>query len=862
MHSGSTTTIRFLESYSRWLTRRYRWVIAVSLLLAVVGGYYSVHLYKNLRTDMEELLPENAESVKDLKSVGTRVGGLNHISIVMESSDREAGVRLMKDVAAKLEALPPTLVARVEYNINSAKAFFEKNKSLYMDLSDWEQVLKYVKDRMRYERSAKKNPFSLGLEDEDASKPTYDFEALKKKYEERGNQVNRFREGYFESRDGRTHVVLGFLPGRTTDMSSNKRLSEEAHRIVNELNPKSYAPDMVVGYNGDVQNMVEEHEGLIEDLVTSSILVLLVVGFSMLLYFRSFFGVYALCAALGAGTLVTFGVCYFLVGYLNANTAFLGSIVIGNGINFGIIFLARYLEERRSGLQWEAAMPRAIEFTAQATWTAALAAGIAYGSLMLTDFRGFNQFGVIGGVGMMLCWLACFLTMPALLIALEKRGLVNAKPLRNENRMFAILARVVTRFHKPICAAVAISLVATVVYIAKLNQSVIETDFSKLRNKQALLTGSGYWGKKVDAVFERYLTPTLVMTASPDDARIVVESIRKVKAQQGASTAIADINVVDDFVPKDQAKKMRVIADLKKLLSPKVLERLSKEDKKLAEELLPAGELAPIRQEDLPSALLVHFKEMNGTVGNMIHVYPKIQDAGFWDGRQVIRFAETIRQGVRHSGAGAFIAGQPALSADLIQSISKDGPKATLFALLAVMGLVLVLFPKWKYFRSVLGALLLGVGWMVAVISALDLKINFLNFIALPITFGIGVDYAVNIFSRYRSDGNKSIATTIQNTGGAVMLCSWSTIIGYGSLLIAGSQAFVSFGLLAVLGEVTCLLAALVALPAAWQFFSREKPPEFFGVIKPSSSSSAQNVRKESQFNPSQTNSDELHPPM
>lgn len=800
-------------------------VIVLGLLTAVVGGYYSVHLYKNLRTDLEELLPENAESVKDLKSVGTRVGGLNHISIVMESSDREAGVRLMKDVAARLRELPPNLVARVEYNINDAKNFFEKNKALYFDLNDWEGILKYVKERIRYERTAKKNPFSLGLEDEDTSKPTFDFDALKKKYQDRAQSVDRFRDGLFESRDGKTHVVLGFLPGKVTDMGSNKRLSEESHRIVNELNPKSYAPDMVVGFNGDVQNMVEEHEGLIEDLVLSTVLVLVIVGVSMLLYFRSFFGVYALCAALGAGTLATFGLCYFIVGYLNANTAFLGSIVIGNGINFGIIFLARYFEERRSGLHWQLAMPRSMAFTAQATWTAALAAGIAYGSLVLTDFRGFNQFGVIGGVGMVLCWIACFSIMPALLIAFEKMNLVRVKATKDRKVVFTALANFVIRFSKPICVLVALSLVFTVFFVSRLNNSVIETDFSKLRNKKALLYGSGYWGKKVDAVFERYLTPTLVMTASPNEARIVVESMRKVKARQGEETTIADINVVDDFVPKDQAKKMRVIADLKRLLSPQVLARLSGDDKKLAEEILPKGDIKPIRQEDLPDAVLIHFREMNGTIGNMIHVYPKLQQ-GFWDGRRVVRFAESIREGVRESGAGAFIAGQPALSADMIQSITKDGPKATLFALLAVMGLVLILFPKWTHFRSVLGALLLGVGWMVAIMSAFDLKINFLNFIALPITFGIGVDYAVNIFSRYRADGSRSISSAIQSTGGAVALCSWTTVIGYGSLLIAGSQAFVSFGLLAVLGEVTCLVAALFALPAAWQFFARKKQVE------------------------------------
>jgi predicted RND superfamily exporter protein len=91
---------------------------------------------------------------------------------------------------------------------------------------------------------------------------------------------------------------------------------------------------------------------------------------------------------------------------------------------------------------------------------------------------------------------------------------------------------------------------------------------------------------------------------------------------------------------------------------------------------------------------------------------------------------------------------------------------------------------------------------------------NFLNFVVLPITFGIGVDYAVNIVQRQRQEPGASIVRLLRETGGAVALCSATTVIGYGSLLVADNQALAGFGLLAALGEVTCLLAALVVLPA------------------------------------------------
>jgi predicted RND superfamily exporter protein len=97
---------------------------------------------------------------------------------------------------------------------------------------------------------------------------------------------------------------------------------------------------------------------------------------------------------------------------------------------------------------------------------------------------------------------------------------------------------------------------------------------------------------------------------------------------------------------------------------------------------------------------------------------------------------------------------------------------------------------------------------------ALRVKINFANFIAYPITFGIGVDYAVNVASRWELDGRRSMADAVRTTGGAVALCSLTTIIGYSSLLLAENRARFILGLLAVMGEVACLSAAIVAMPA------------------------------------------------
>jgi predicted RND superfamily exporter protein len=115
----------------------------------------------------------------------------------------------------------------------------------------------------------------------------------------------------------------------------------------------------------------------------------------------------------------------------------------------------------------------------------------------------------------------------------------------------------------------------------------------------------------------------------------------------------------------------------------------------------------------------------------------------------------------------------------------------------------------------IIGALCLGTLWMGGVFGALGLKMNFANFVVLPITFGIGVDYAVNLYQRYREVGSGSIASALASSGGAVAFCSLTTIIGWGALLVADYQAVFSFGLSALIGEVTCLASAIFAMPAS-----------------------------------------------
>ena len=103
---------------------------------------------------------------------------------------------------------------------------------------------------------------------------------------------------------------------------------------------------------------------------------------------------------------------------------------------------------------------------------------------------------------------------------------------------------------------------------------------------------------------------------------------------------------------------------------------------------------------------------------------------------------------------------------------------------------------------------------MIAACALAGLRVHFLDLIALPITIGIGIDYAVNLAARDRQEGGRGLRHLLATTGGTVLLCSYTTTVGYGTLMLSANGGIRAFGLAALLGEVACILMALVIAPA------------------------------------------------
>jgi predicted RND superfamily exporter protein len=699
------------------------------------------------------------------------------------------------------------MVREVRTGSAAERRLVETHAPLFVDVGDLREIKRRIEARRDYE--VEKESGSL-LDDSDPP-PSLEVSDIEQKYDKKLSD-KKSESGRFS--DPARHITLLFVEAGefTTGADKARALLERVQADVRALRAgPDVAPGMRVGYSSDVAISVEELDALEADLSVSSIVVVALVIAVIVVYFRWWRSIAVLFPPLLLATVYAFGLASLPpanVTELNSNTAFLGSIIVGNGINVGIVLLARYREARRRGASVEEALAIGVWGARLGTLAAAFAAAASYASLLLTEFRGFRQFGYIGGAGMVMSWVTAFVLMPPLLrwIDRDDPAVLRAEPPRLG--IMGRVAAVVERWPVPV-VAVATALSAVSAYaVSRFDVSTqLEHDFSKLRRVDTWDNGDGYWGRKVDELLGRYLTPTVVLTDTPGAAAEAEGKIRDSVDHAVLAQMVASVRATNDVLPPDQEDKIQVAAAIREALTPKIRslvepDRLAKLDK-----LLGSDELRPLSVGDLPRSFTAGLREKDGTIGKTVLVYPRPSDT-LWRAKEIHSFVQELR------ASGGRVAGSIPLSDDIIASISRDAPLASLASFLGVIAIVVIVLRGKRPSLYVIGSLVVGVLWLAGAAMLLHIKVNFCNFVAYPITFGIGVDYAVNVITRYVQDGERDVTGAVRSTGAAVGLCSLTTIIGYSSLLLAKNRALYLFGFTAVLGEVACLTAAVVALPA------------------------------------------------
>jgi uncharacterized protein len=808
---------RGLNRLIDWQVHSPIWVLLVITLVTALSLLLASRL--KLNTGFDTLLPESRPSVIELHRVESRTSSLSTIFVVLEGQD-PAGLRRASDaLVPALAALGPPWVGQVEDGVQQTVNFLKPRTGLYTDLKTLKQLRDDVEARYSYE-VGKKSGLLIDLGE--SPPPPIDPESLRARFGVKVEDERRFPGGgYYQSADGKTMVIAIRSGVLGADFKHAEEAIARVGAVVARVNPKSFDPTARWGLSGDLAIGLAEYKLISRDLTAIGLVGAVLILGVVFLYYLRFRTVFSMALAIGVGLSWTFGLTELLFGHLNLATGFLFTIIGGNGINFSILFMARYLEERRRGEPAGSAVVQAGRKTWRPTLTAAAAASAAYGALVVTEFNGFREFGWIGGLGMLICWVATYLALPSILVVLERIFPLEGSSWR---RILRVTAEGVP-FGRPFAAIVAsaprlitvlgalLALAGAVLTVQYIRSDPMEYDTNRIQSdRSAVAEVHRLIGLAINITGFIGLDGMAVMTDRVDQVAPLKAALQ---ARRDAASPDAkpfkDVHALQDFVPTEQEAKIPILLQLRRrIVKAHQLGFVTDWDK--IEPYLPPADLQPFGMADLPEAIARPFTERDGSRGRIVYISPLGGDVTS-DAHYLLRWADSYRSTILPDGSEIRGSGRAVIYADMWNAVLADVPRAVVVSFLATLCIVALAFRDRRSTVRVMLSLLVGVFWTVGLLALLRFKLNFLNFIALPVTFGIGVDYAVNIVQRDLE--LKDPLEVLRRTGGAVILCSLTTLLGYLALVRSVNFAVRSLGSAAVIGEVSCLLAAVLVLPAA-----------------------------------------------
>ena len=457
-----------------------------------------------------------------------------------------------------------------------------------------------------------------------------------------------------------------------------------------------------------------------------------------------------------------------------------------------------------------------------------------------TDYTGVSELGLIAGTGMFICLFANFTVLPAMLGALPLQPAVSSTPARPAG------VETLPRYRK------AVRMVAVIVALAAIPPVIgARFDFNPLnlhdptaesvQTLQDLLRDSERPPWSVD-----------VLAADIKDAEALADELAGLDGVHQTLT-------IADYVPSNQVEKLALIeemaffmgqpppanpappdaaqrraaldsfkAALDGALTSPGAERLAgnlsrliaAEDAPALLETLETNLLSgfperlrrlyaalepvePITLDDLPAAL--RMREIAGDGRVRVLAFPKDD---LTDNQALRRFVETVRT------VAPDAVGSPISILESGDAVVDAFIQALISAVAAVVLLVLVLMRRLIDVVFVVTPLLLAALLTIAASTLFNLPFNFANVIVLPVLFGVGVDSAIHLVYRYRTDPASRAGILSTSTARGVVFSALTTIAGFGSLAVSTHRGTASMGELLTIGVVLTLVCTLLVLPA------------------------------------------------
>ena len=806
-----------IGKWTSFVVKNYILIILFFLILAFLSWFSIKDI--QLQSDFSAILPQDYESVRLLKEISKRVGGLGMLSIGIETEDINAGKRFVEDLSLLLKKKLAGEIKSLENSAKEVKEHYQKYALLYLSKEDLIRLRNELKEWIN-RKKMELSPFYFSLEEEEEE---FRFEDLKERYAKFLSRYETYIDGYYTGEGGKLFAIFIKPKYTPTDISNSRKFIKKVEEIINELNPRSYHASMKVGLAGNYKITVEEYDAVRRDIGSTFFLCVILIGGVVFLFFRRFRVLLLLTITLVSGILISFGILSIFMKKIVVMTGFLGSIIMGTAINYGIIQLARYFEERLEGKKVIEALDIAIHKTFLQTIASALTTVGGFIVLSFAVTRSFKEFGIMGSLGIIVCWALTYSLLPALLYLSEKIKPIEVFTTGWRKPMFFIPSKVSDRiayYYKPVLLVfLPLAIYSCVLFIKFIPRS-LEYNFENLRSKMSLRSGTAVLDERISKILKKSTTPAIIPVENMEEGKEVCEVLKEdsLKGKTG------DCVNIYSLLPDDQERKMKIIKDIYNLIK-NIDENWLDEEK--AEELKRFKklfeEVRPFAINELPEVLLNQFSDAEGNIGTLVYVMP-YPGKYLWDAKNLFEFTDSLRKIKLPNGKIIKTSGEAIIFADILKSIQRDAPSLSILAFITITIFVLLTFRNLKDTFYILTSLICALSWMFGLIALFNFKFNFLNFVAIPTAMGTGVDYAINVYQRARIDGRKGMGYVLHRTGSAVLLCSLTTMIGYFVLITADTQILASYGEIAIIAEFSCIFSALFLLTALLRFLKKLPP--------------------------------------
>lgn len=626
-------------------------------------------------------------------------------------------------------------------------------------------------------------------------------------------------------------------------------------------------PHIKAGVTGRPVLQADEMTTTDKDVTKAGIISTLGVLLLFMYFLRGWLRPVLTVASLGIAIAWTFGFATISVGELNLLSIVFASILIGDGVDFGVHVLTRYNEARGDGQNAPDAVHTALMFCTPNVLISALTSATAFIAVTGFDFLGLAQLGLIAGVGILLCAIVMLTLLPALFLKIDTRQRATDKPTR------AIRLRFLNPLLEHPILVLSILGMLTLAAAPGLVK-VFETPFNyNLLELQSKDLESVYYEQRI---IEKSDASTWYAAFLTHD----LEQVKRITQQLKAIPSVGEIKSVLTVLPSEQEEKIALLTktanilgdvsiatpaapDPQKLITS--LKNLVQALESLEEKLFSAGANTELEQlgKTLDSArsALAQLEAPNAVTQNRLaHIQNQVHadlSGGLtllkrWLAAKAIKPADlppAIKQNfiaqdgqyqVMASPAGnvwdwptmeRFIKDMRQIDANVTGVVVSTYEGASLmretFLKAAILTLVLVITLLWLFSRNLtyvalsLLPLAIGLIWLLELMGWLGIQFNLANFFAIPILISISVQGGVSLIARWKLMESGTLFQT--STPSAIVLTFGTTMIGFGGLLVAHHRGLSSLGAIMVLGSLTILLATLLIVPVILQLIKNHQ---------------------------------------